>query len=824
MRAGPGSGRHAVLVRVAGLPAKALDALAVPRIRRCLDAASESEREAVRLAEDLALALHRLAPTLEPAGRRTAVNLRRDVHNGRLTTRTRRLVEQLGSAPPEPLRRLLASWVRSREQVETQLAAADDATPAALGQAGRRILAHLRDPWLLSGLAIASPAFTRRLLGSDDQLPLGGRMAQSAVSYLTRSAAKLSPFSTLTTTELARFSPPGGPVGAVGEPHLDRVVEVTPALTTALLFAEATHPERGGAVTVTVSPSLRRVDGLPVALLPAYHFLQGYFARDDELTDLTAYRQLLAALPPDPVRLDTLVDLLLHAHRDSPPGVAEQQPPAAERPNVVSRAAVAAQARRFLHAGLLLPAPATAVTTVAAVAGVGAALAATTDAGTRLDLDQRLRTLAIEAFDRVDAPAPAWVTAGPLRHENVAGTVGAVQLPQTVLDDLDQLAGLLRPSVRRATLYVRLVDHFVARYGPGGQADDIFEVLYSFLRRPDAPKLFGDAYTDPGQPVEDLRGHGTIGAPTQTAYAQIVAAGPAEVAAGDYRLVLNRLTAGQPGLLSRWAGVPRMSDAVNGSLVEWLATVYPGARAYQVNIGADWINGHRAAAGGVPSLPWPAEVRAGAGPTGNWSRLRLTHEPSTGTLQVHDSDGAPVAFTYLGSTPAYLLSEAARLLFLLSEPWLIAVRADNDRWPFDPQPRVPEEPTAMPAVESGRLVLSRRRWRIPAAAFPRPRPGESPARFLFRLDRWRTAHDLPAEVFCRRDFAPVSARKPLWVDLRVPHAVWTLLRATAQDRAFDLVEALPGRDAHWLRDADGNRRASELLVLLNLAPASRGAT
>jgi hypothetical protein len=128
----------------------------------------------------------------------------------------------------------------------------------------------------------------------------------------------------------------------------------------------------------------------------------------------------------------------------------------------------------------------------------------------------------------------------------------------------------------------------------------------------------------------------------------------------------------------------------------------------------------------------------------------------------------------------------------------------------------PADITAEPAVESGRLVLSRRRWRVPARALPRPRHDESPARYLLRLDRWRTANGIPAEVFCRREFGPAEHRKPLWIDLRAPHTVWALLRETADDPAFDLVEALPGRDAHWLRHPDGTVRACELMALLRL--------
>ena len=60
----------------------------------------------------------------------------------------------------------------------------------------------------------------------------------------------------------------------------------------------------------------------------------------------------------------------------------------------------------------------------------------------------------------------------------------------------------------------------------------------------------------------------------------------------------------------------------------------------------------------------------------------------------------------------------------------------------------PEEVFYRPRITyRGSLVLGRRLWIVPAAAFPKPRNDETPARYYLRVRRWRSRHGIPAEVF-----------------------------------------------------------------------------
>lgn len=164
----------------------------------------------------------------------------------------------------------------------------------------------------------------------------------------------------------------------------------------------------------------------------------------------------------------------------------------------------------------------------------------------------------------------------------------------------------------------------------------------------------------------------------------------------------------------------------------------------------------------------------------------------------------------------------------------------------------------------GRLVISRRRWTIPDAAFPSPRKGESEAAYFQRLQEWRRRLDIPEEVFFKinvrpappkqtsraaeastevparneeasaeanepeaaekrtpNDHSPPPARvrqhlhKPQYLDFGNPLLVDLFGRATANLPSFDvhLEEMLPGRDQ--LLAHEGDRYVTELILQID---------
>jgi hypothetical protein len=100
-----------------------------------------------------------------------------------------------------------------------------------------------------------------------------------------------------------------------------------------------------------------------------------------------------------------------------------------------------------------------------------------------------------------------------------------------------------------------------------------------------------------------------------------------------------------------------------------------------------------------------------------------------------------------------------------------------------------------PRLEMGRIVLVRAAWSLPAEHLPLRAKGESDAAFLLRVARWRDQHGIPRQCFVRvvapagstrRSRSRNKARKPLYLDF----ANWFLL--TAFERSLAAPES---RDA-----------------------------
>jgi hypothetical protein len=124
-------------------------------------------------------------------------------------------------------------------------------------------------------------------------------------------------------------------------------------------------------------------------------------------------------------------------------------------------------------------------------------------------------------------------------------------------------------------------------------------------------------------------------------------------------------------------------------------------------------------------------------------------------------------------------------------------------------------------------VIRRARWRVDPAEFPVPCTGESRLAFLRRARGWRDAHGISNEVFVsaeRRSNRRKLLTKPVWLDFGSPHALALVAAMVAEDcRALQLVEALPSRDEHWVRDGAGRRRAVEYLGLVRCPRPGGGA-
>ena len=108
----------------------------------------------------------------------------------------------------------------------------------------------------------------------------------------------------------------------------------------------------------------------------------------------------------------------------------------------------------------------------------------------------------------------------------------------------------------------------------------------------------------------------------------------------------------------------------------------------------------------------------------------------------------------------------------------------------------------LPRTRSGRVILTRRSWRVPAAdldAWHPPRRFDSrDARLFVSATLLRADLDLPRHLFVKFAHEP----KPVYVDWNAPLLVRQFFRlagVASPDDTVEISEMLPGPDQLWLR-------------------------
>jgi hypothetical protein len=819
------------LARFGGVDSRCLDALALPGTLAAIDAARAAgdAMEAARPAVEAEL--HRLVGMLEDRRlRRAALNTRRDAHNARCRTAAAIVAELAQLATPAGSR-ALRTWSDAASAQACALEAANAQLPPELESATRRLELELAAPELRRGIAMASPDFHDELARGTRHLTPGGKTARTALSYLSRAAVKTSPFSTLTTVGWARMgSAPAGSADHQLPPIARRLHRVlaSKALAVELLVGCARDDELAEALEFETNPTIGMVAGGAQALVATRMAVNGFAWRREEIVDLAPLGELPLLLRrvgraragafhaalggPDPkaafvrmLDLDIVRPVLPWTPDDEP--LEELAGLVAALPG--ERARGLANELRDLHREL-------------------------TELG---DADGPLRARAQRTVSRrargwmaaVGQPCGHWIDDVGAAYEDVVED-GRVELGEHVRADLQRVASEIWPDVRRSRLYDELVGAFVEQHGRGGMCDDVLAFLVHFLagghgieRVDRAIRADLQAQHEPSDAGRLVASHsGSTALPSAMVRFQIAAATHADVLAGRYRLVVNQCSQGAGGLLARFVQHDE-SGVVATELHAWLSSLAPGAEVVHVGFASDWSALQAVSPQIAEELDWPGNLLPRPRDPRRWrlDELELRHAPSTGDLALRSPDGRRLVPIYLGTVPQYLVRGPARLLMALGDPWLLNSGRDADSG------------TATGAVvaserrKAGRVVLSRRRWRVRPDCLPALAPGESDVAFLRRAHDWRREHDIPVEVFATSRRSQMSfdprLRKPRWVRFDSLHAMRAaegLLGAGVT--AVDLTEALPSREEHWVRAADGSPRASEFVALVRWHPG--GAT
>ncbi|MFI7441506.1 lantibiotic dehydratase [Nonomuraea indica] len=185
-------------------------------------------------------------------------------------------------------------------------------------------------------------------------------------------------------------------------------------------------------------------------------------------------------------------------------------------------------------------------------------------------------------------------------------------------------------------------------------------------------------------------------------------------------------------------------------------------------------------------VDYPFTVTDRPGPA--LTELRVSYDPDTQRLALHDADGAPVLPVHLGMTGERALPPA----------WSFLVRVFGEPPVAMPSPwglggTSADVVLARPRLRVGSVVLARAGWRTVAAELPIPADGESDAGFVLRTARWLRRHGVPRRFFARFGTAgPGGERRPMYVDVENHFLLLSLARAAARREGHVVLEeALP---------------------------------
>ncbi|MFG1750593.1 hypothetical protein [Streptosporangium sandarakinum] len=792
--------------RVSGLPAAAAD-LDLVETGRLLDETAAAEEILAGLADPVSDVLYRLVPRLDhdPALRRLVLKVRRATHGDR---RPGAGAEDLGRIAAEldgddaSLFRRWSAAARTRADLLGRLPAVYEEETAG---AGRRLGALLAESALSTGIAHASAGLLRHVDLTD--LRPGGKASRSVLSYAARAARKTSPFSTFTGVGLHGRPSTGRSVTALSQTHVFAWLQ---ALVRDERLVTAFELEPMGA--------LRTIDGEPRALVSAYRIGDAFAWRTDEMVDVTVYQAIIRSLAgvgragaaeylirlggEDPfAALQRLLDAgMLRVVAPWPRGDRAPMLALAECVRRVGTEYAARTARelRELHADAV------------ALAGQ--------DGERRVRTLESMATRATDALGRLGVPAERTGFAVYDDAEAVADVPG---LGEHVSADLRELARRMRPMIFRSHLYDMLVEIFVERYGAGGRCPDALRFCMEVSNIPDLTRrLFAAVRADArtrGRPTDRAwLPVGPSSAPPTAAVAyQVAAPTPEAAGAGGHLLVVNQFNAGSGGLVSRFRATLDGPDGLAGRLRAWVGGNFPRARPRELVISAD-VNGLQySCAGAMPALTWPSETpHADPGDSVAVSELSVVHDAATGTLNLLDAQGDPVAPVYLGVVPAHMVLGPARYLMVIGDPWVLGARMACTRGPSEPVTEPVGEVERVGREGFGRVVTRRAAWRLRPESFPRPDKGESPDAYFLRADRWRRRHGIPEEVFVSLETPGISLehgkRKPVPLSFRSPHSLHAAAGLDVTGVvAMSLAESLPGRDGHWLPGPGGRAHAAE---------------
>ena len=433
---------------------------------------------------------------------------------------------------------------------------------------------------------------------------------------------------------------------------------------------------------------------------------------------------------------------------------------------------------------------------------------------------ERLGTLAVRVFPHGELGEHP----SGLVYEDVSSgqrTPNPVSVPP-LAEDLRTVAEAASPWIVRSHAYDLMVARFVDRFGHGGQTDDALGFFMSLAVEGDGDLDLMDALRADRTSVPSTerggRRNGATAAPKHMgAMVQVVAPDESSVWRGEHLMVVNSIGNGVGAYLARFHRI--LGEETRARLAREIQAMWNDRPVLELTLWSECNTGQAACAGVLPELVLPGEPRSGGGvPLEN---LLLRHDSFSDSLELVGDQG-PVGLAYLGLTPQHLIGGYARWLALVADPWT----------------KFPAMSESYTNLTSGGLrlgdaqVIHRPRAALGDRVVTRREDWLMDSSTLLELDartavdtvrawhRFRARHGIPAVGYVHQLIhgggTTNDRRKPQYVDFTSGVSLGALGSwLTSCTGTVRISEALPGPGQHPHRDGEGHPRVSEFAVSLH---------
>lgn len=775
------------IARIASLPGKALD-LSFNVTETVLASVRDGIDQHAAAATAVADKLFELIPQADRDTRRPMLAIRRRLHRADLLNPPD--VELLESWLPHSLMSELVVAQTRREELtkalETALLA-DDAR-------GRDLLrAAFSDPAVDDALALLAPSFRQSIIGAD--LSAGTRLARKALFYASRVALKPTPLSTLAGIRFDEDQP------------AHRAIQVSPVFAFALLGAFAAHPElrkhmswlRAGIVD-PARPELFARRSVSMA--------DSFGWSSTILTSIDGSSTEVSHLPTRPLSWGELQDLATGVEPETRLG-------------------------RWIAAGLIRPITPWAdqdSEPLECLSGILRASGVHAHAADRLD--DTLRALAavarLSGAERREALVDVRAGLdGLFEQYEVAFTPERLVYEDSVsayvpepFDDgrvMKALGRHIRPTMFRSLAYPVIVEKFVNIYGRGGATANAAEFFSTAATDATWASTVHRCWTadtarssEPGKPypIEPI---GRTSAPP------VIAVSYQRSGETGAEIVINQIHDDLGALIARFGSLDQVERPAIGDRIDsWLDECFGKINWLPFVPNSDVNSLQRQSVGKRPNLSWFADYDATGLRRPSLDQVSLHHDDVNDTLEFRGLNGELVAPVYMGVVPAWSLDVAFRLAITVMNPWVDGSALSRDANPYIRQRSIAKSLGAHARRTVDDLVVVRATWNLEGTEFPRPRrdSADAASAYLTAVDRWRTDHGMPAEVFLLSigaDPFNASSRKPVWLDFRSLHGLLAILDHIDGALHIRIQEALPVRASD---SSIGDDRAVEYMRLL----------